>query len=479
MKNENKITNILKVCIASVTLIMTILALFLINDVKLFSIIILILSLGYIAIDFKQLKEKNTISIIENSIIGITSLLNVIWLTTSSYGLYCTVMILELLITAYLIGKSIYNMIRKSERKATKLIGGTISSLVLVVGLVIGIFLAAVAINPNVIISPMQKTYNAINTYSQNRPTEIVEFKNSNGEVVGTYTNDLSYTAIINDKQLENSYFDVYKTNKVANPEEAPTYFFIHGGGYVWGDKIGGDPNTKDSGLEWYVANFLEKGYNVVSPNYVFAPEYLYPTSLLQLNECVKYCMDNASSLGINMNEVVFGGGSAGGNLAGMLALIYTNPNVAKNLGTTAYLPAKNVKACVFVSALINNEEFGITHSPVMDWLFLQCGRSAFNCGFLQGNDIAHTTNITAWVDENYCPSYISDGNSGTFYSQAEALHSRLDELGVKNQLTLYSKDTETLAHGFETTKDSPCAQDNMNKVLAFLDTVFSNDINN
>ncbi len=451
---------------------MTILALFLINDVKLYSIIILILSVAYILLDIKHLKEKNILSIIEDSIIGMTSLVNIIWLISSSYFLYCLVMVLELIITIYLLGKAIINLFRKGKRKAIKIIGGIISNIALTISFVIGTFLALVAINPNVIISPMQKTYAAINTYSQNRPTETVDFKNSNGEVVGSYTNDLAYTAILNDKQLENSYFDVYKTNKVANPEEAPTYFFIHGGGYVWGDKIGGDPNTKDSGLQWYVANFLEKGYNVVSPNYVFAPEYLYPTSLLQLNECVRYCLDNADSLRINMNEVIFGGGSAGGNLAGMLALIYTNPNVAKNLNTTAYLPAKNVKACVFVSALINNEEFSITHNSVLDWLFLQCGRSAFGCGFLQGNDIAHRTNITAWVDENYCPSYISDGNSGTFYSQAEALHSRLNELGVKNQLNLYSKDVEVLSHGYETTKDSPCAQDNMKKVLAFLDSV-------
>ncbi len=332
-----------------------------------------------------------------------------------------------------------------------------------------------VAMNPNAMISPLQSMYKAINTYDANRQTETVEFMNSDGEVIGTYTNDLPYTAVLNGKKLENSYFDVYKTNKVTNSEDAPTYFYIHGGGYVWGDKIGGDPNTKDSGLEWYIGSFLEKGYNVVSPNYVFAPDYLYPTSLLQLNECVKYCMDNVLTLGINMDEVIFGGGSAGGNLAGMLALIYTNPTVATSLSTTAYLPASNVKACIFVSALINNEEFGITHSPVLDWLFMQCGRTAFNCGFLQGNDIAHKTNITAWVDANYCPCYISDGNSGTFYSQAEALHARLDELGVKNQLTLYPQSTEVLAHGFESTKDSPCAQDNMTRVLAFLDTVFAN----
>ncbi len=471
MQNEKqKRVRISEVCIAVVTLVMAILALFLINNVKLLSGFILILNVAIILIDFRQFKDKNIYSIAEKSVIGVIALLDLVWLISSVYGLYCVAMILEILSATYLTGKNIVLTIKRtSDKKVLKTIGTLTASIVLVIGFIVGVFLSAVAVNPNVIISPLQKTYNAINTYDRNRETETVDFKNGNGEVIGTYTNDLAYTANLNGKQLENSYFDVYKTNKTANPETAPTYFYIHGGGYVWGDKIGGDPNTKDSGLEWYIGRFLEQGYNVVSPNYVFAPDYLYPTSLLQLNECVKYCMDNASSLGINMDKVVFGGGSAGGNLAGMLALIYTNPTATENLNTTAYLPAENVKACVFVSALINNEEFGITHSPVMDWLFLQCGRSAFDCGFLQGNDIAHKTNITAWVDGNYCPSYISDGNSGTFYSQAEALHARLNELGVKNQLTLYPKSTEVLAHGFESTKDSPCAQDNMNKVLAFL----------
>lgn len=476
MQNEKqKLTQILETCFAGVALLMTILALFLVNSLKPLSIVIMALNVAIILTDIKRLKNKTRFAIIEKSIICVITLLNLVWIIATSYGLYCTAMILELLLSTYLLIKGAVLLFKDhSKAKAIKIIGGIALCGVTCIAFIGGAFLSMVAINPNVIISPLQSMYNAVNTFDVNKETKTVEFKNSDGEVIGTYTNDLPYTAVLNGKKLENSYFDVYKTNKVANPETAPTYFYIHGGGYVWGDKIGGDPNTKDSGLEWYIGSFLEKGYNVVSPNYVFAPEYLYPTSLLQLNECVKYCMDNVSTLGINMNEVVFGGGSAGGNLAGMLALIYTNPTVAANLNTTAYLPASNVKACVFVSALINNEEFGITHSSVLDWLFTQCGRAAFNCGFLQGNDIAHKTNIISWVDANYCPSYISDGNSGTFYSQAEALHARLDELGVKNQLTIYPQSTEVLAHGFESTKDSPCAQDNMAKVLAFLDTVFA-----
>ncbi len=473
---ERKITQILETCFAGIALLMTILALFLVNSLKPLSIVIMVLDLSIVLLDGKRIKAKSKFAIIEKSVVFAVAFLDLLWVITTSYGLYCASMILELLLATYLFLKGAALLFKSpAKAKALKTIGGIVICGVSSVAFIGGVFLSTVAINPNAIISPLQSMYKAINTYEANRQTETVEFKNGDGELIGTYTNDLPYTAVLNGKELENSYFDVYKTNKVANSEDAPTYFYIHGGGYVWGDKIGGDPNTKDSGLEWYIGSFLEKGYNVVSPNYVFAPEYLYPTSLLQLNECVKYCMDNASTLGISMDEVVFGGGSAGGNLAGMLALLYTNPAVAANFYATAYLPASNVKACVFVSALINNEEFGITHSPVLDWLFMQCGRASFNCGFLQGNDIAHKTNITAWVDANYCPSYISDGNSGTFYSQAEALHARLDELGVKNQLTLYPKSTEVLAHGFESTKDSPCAQDNMRRVLAFLDTVFVN----
>lgn len=104
-----------------------------------------------------------------------------------------------------------------------------------------------------------------------------------------------------------------------------------------------------------------------------------------------------------------------------------------------------------------------------MDYMFFECGRSAMDCGFLQGNRIAHLTNLIAQVDENYCPSYISDGNSGTFYSQAEAFHARLDELGVTNQLNLYPKSVEVLGHGYESSQNSPSAQENMEKVQAFL----------
>ena len=216
----------------------------------------------------------------------------------------------------------------------------------------------------------MQKKFNAINSFSSvNEHTETEWGSNA------TYINDICYG-----NTYPNSYLDIYLSP--VEGENKPTYFFIHGGGYVWGDKIGGDPNTRDSGLEWYINTFLENGINVVSPNYCFAPEYSYPTQVVQLNECLDFLVQHGAEYGISMERVIIGGGSAGGNLAGMLGLVCTNQEIAAELGTEQYMTKENVVACVFVSALINNEDFSITHDAVLDWLFLQCGRSAFHCGF-------------------------------------------------------------------------------------------------
>lgn len=169
------------------------------------------------------------------------------------------------------------------------------------------------------------------------------------------------------------------------------------------------------------------------------------------------------------MDQVVLGGGSAGGNLAGMLVLMSTDQDTAARFGTVQTLNAGTIKCVVFCLGLINNEDFSATSNPFMDWPFLQCGRSAISQGLLRGNEVAHETNLIAWVNADYPPSSISDGNDSTFTLQAQALYDRLDELGAHNRLNLYSREQEVLFHGFETTSASPSATDNRSKAIEFV----------
>ena len=343
-----------------------------------------------------------------------------------------------------------------------------VKKILLVIAVVIGVVVAVFIICtmcPKLFISYMQKhTFEAKNSYEPSRETEKKQMDDGS-----TYINDICYGT-----EYPNSYLDIYLSPKEG--KNKPVFFFVHGGGYVWGDKVGGDPNTPSTGQEWYLKQFLEAGYDVVCPNYCFAPEYRYPTQILQVNQALEFLKEKGSEYGISTDQIVLGGGSAGGNIAGMLALLYTNDEVCTSFNAERYLDPQCIKSVVFCSALINNEDFAIAHNLVMDWLFWQCGRVAFHANNFHKSEIAQQTNIIRYVDEKYPPSYISDGNSGTFYSQAKELHERLNELGVKNVCTLYEKSQEVLGHGFETTPESPCAQENIKKTLDFLNEVLGGE---
>ncbi|MGN0168588.1 MAG: alpha/beta hydrolase [Acetatifactor sp.] len=424
---------------------------FFINDLKTVSSLICAVAavLAVITLLPFQKGDFTFVSFITEAFCATAMIFGITWLATGKYWAYLVMdfAVLGELIWAYIL------LLKSETRKAVKIPSAIVGALC---GIVL-VALTAVAVNSDVVVKLGQMSFNAYNSYEPHAATEMVTQENG-----VTYINDIAYGA-----ELPNSYFDIY-LSPYGN-ENSPTLVWCHGGGYVWGDKVGGDPNAKDSGQEWYLNAYLDAGCNVVCPNYAFASEYPYPTSLLQLNDFLAFLVEHGGEYGLNMDQVILAGGSAGGNLAGMLALINTNSQIANMLGVDQVIDAGAIKCVVFCSALINNEEFSVTNDATMDYLFLQCGRSAMSSGLLKGNEIAHKTNITAWVDENYPPCYISDGNNATFNLQAEALHKKLDELGVPNQLNLYTEEEETLFHGFETSSTSPSAQDNLKKTIAFV----------
>lgn len=53
------------------------------------------------------------------------------------------------------------------------------------------------------------------------------------------------------------------------------------------------------------LANIVERGYVVVNVNYALAPEYQYPTPLIQMDKAVAFIKANQNKLPVDMNQVV------------------------------------------------------------------------------------------------------------------------------------------------------------------------------
>lgn len=98
---------------------------------------------------------------------------------------------------------------------------------------------------------------------------------------------------------------DVWRNrqSKVAKP----TLIYIHGGGWVFGDK-GGAPNA--------FLPFIEHGWNVVNVEYRMASVHLAPAAVEDVRCALRWVYHNSKEYGFDLNQLVAMGHSAGGHLA-------------------------------------------------------------------------------------------------------------------------------------------------------------------
>lgn len=98
---------------------------------------------------------------------------------------------------------------------------------------------------------------------------------------------------------------DVYATRTPAVP--VPTVLFIHGGGWVVGNK--------ESSL-FSILPYLEMGFNVVNVEYRLARVSLAPAAVEDCRLALRWVYLNAKAYGFDTTKIIVTGGSAGGHLA-------------------------------------------------------------------------------------------------------------------------------------------------------------------
>jgi acetyl esterase/lipase len=135
---------------------------------------------------------------------------------------------------------------------------------------------------------------------------------------------DLPYTEPKADKQT----LDVYSP---ANGRNHPVVFWIHGGGWMVGDKA--DVQNKPPA-------FVAKEFVFVSTNYRLFPSVSIKTMAGDVAKAIRWTHDHAADYGGDPNTIFVMGHSAGAQLS---ALLCTNESFLKAEG----LSLSNIKGCV------------------------------------------------------------------------------------------------------------------------------------
>ena len=266
-----------------------------------------------------------------------------------------------------------------------------------------------------------------------------------------------------------NSFLDLYQS-PLYKEKPLPVFFYVHGGGYTWGDKVEGDPNAKESGFAFFEA-LLNAGFHVVSLNYALAPEYQYPVPLWQMDQCMAWLKEAGKEYGLDMNCIVLGGSSAGAHLSGQYAAAVCDPNYAEALKLKPVISCSNLLAFFSGSGLLDYARFDKTDSAVFNTMLRGCARAYFDSRDFCNNPRCEEANVIRHISGCFPPIFATDGNMGTFTDQARDLADRAAQLRIPCVLKLYDKKEAKLGHGYEL-GNTPQAKGTVKELVEFLGKV-------
>jgi acetyl esterase/lipase len=109
---------------------------------------------------------------------------------------------------------------------------------------------------------------------------------------------------------------DIYLPKKAASPARRPAVLWIHGGGWIEGDK-----RQEPNGISVLSGLLVERGFVALACNYRLRPKHLHPAQVDDVQRAVRWIRAHAEKYQIDPDRIGAVGISAGGHLACMLAV--------------------------------------------------------------------------------------------------------------------------------------------------------------
>lgn len=260
--------------------------------------------------------------------------------------------------------------------------------------------------------------------------------------------------------EKENLTMDIY-TPKESKEEKKPVIFLAHGGAFIAGDK---------KSFADYSVMLASEGYVVVNINYGLAPAYTYPSPLEDIREAYEYARKHQTDYEMDFDRIAFGGASAGGQIMGQFVNIQVDEQYSEKVDIDPVVDADSIKAIFFFSALLDFNKYDVYENGEVNEVFHKSAQAYFDEKEWKQLDVVQQANIVGRVRDTYPPTYITDGNTASFQSQAEELEQELKDEDVPVTTTFFSKDEAELRHQYQFNMKLEQSVENYEEVVEFLD---------
>lgn len=229
--------------------------------------------------------------------------------------------------------------------------------------------------------------------------------------------------------ESKNQRLDLYLPQEGEGP--FPLVIHIHGGGFAMGNK-------RDDHMNAYLG-LLHYGFAVASVEYRFSSEAVFPGAVLDCREAVRYLRAHAAELKVDPDRFGVVGGSAGGNLAAMLAMNVPNGAFPGEKGAEHYRQDPYVSVAVDMFGPISFKEMdeqarlngisNVDHDEPFSPESLYLGIPLPDAP----QALCDQADPTSYASLNMCPLLVQHGTADTMvpYEQSENFVRQLEKKGL------------------------------------------------
>ncbi len=215
---------------------------------------------------------------------------------------------------------------------------------------------------------------------------------------------------------------DVYHLKGINSPQ--PTIVSIHGGGWIYGDK---------ERYQYYCMDLALRGFTVVNFTYRLAPEYRFPSPIIDTNGVFNWIAENGEKYNIDKNKLFVVGDSAGGQLGSQYLALFTNDEFRKLFDLK--FPIDKVK--ILGSALNCGAFYFRDH--------LDLESSAFLKAYIDKNDELQMKQIDSlsYITDKFPPTFVVTGSQDFLKDQAKPFYDVLKSKGVQAKYKIYGEEED------------------------------------
>lgn len=170
-----------------------------------------------------------------------------------------------------------------------------------------------------------------------------------------------------------------------------PAIVFIHGGGWIGGDR---------TQMTRIIEELASHGYVGMAIDYDLSPQVHFPVALHESKEAIRWLRAHAAEYHVDPQRIAVAGSSAGGELAALVALTNGDSRYEGDGGSKGF--SSTVKAAILYNAALDLTTAPENDESITKYLGSSCGAQKELC--LQASPQAH-------ISANSPPMYIGHGN--------------------------------------------------------------------